>query len=251
MHKWVIPCNWKFPAENFGGDGYHVPWTHLSATRTGFGGDFRNQPNMTGGRILSPGYGHCANLIGPDDSAEPPMRALKEYEERTKPEVEERLGPRSRIVNPITATVFPNFSMVRTLSRSFRVWHPRGPNKIEVWAWGFTDAAAPPDVKEAFRVASVRGFSPSGTFEQDDMDNWEECTRTSRGVVSRRYPLNYSMGLGHEGYDAELGGWASDYRFSESIHRNFYRHWANMLVVDDWGELRERSLPIAYRGGKA
>ena len=47
MHKWVIPCNWKFPAENFGGDGYHVPWTHLSATRTGFGGDFRNQPNMT------------------------------------------------------------------------------------------------------------------------------------------------------------------------------------------------------------
>jgi 3-phenylpropionate/trans-cinnamate dioxygenase alpha subunit len=19
-HKWVMPCNWKFPAENFGGD---------------------------------------------------------------------------------------------------------------------------------------------------------------------------------------------------------------------------------------
>ena len=24
-HKWVMPCNWKFPAENFGGDAYHVP----------------------------------------------------------------------------------------------------------------------------------------------------------------------------------------------------------------------------------
>ena len=243
MHKWVVPCNWKFPAENFGGDGYHVPWTHLSASITGFGGDFRTQPQATTGRILSPGNGHCANLIGPDDVAEPPIPVLRDYEDRIKPEVEERLGPRSRLVNPITATVFPNFSMVRTLSRSFRVWHPRGPNHIEVWAWGFTDRAAPPDVKDAFRIAAVRGFSPSGSFEQDDMDNWQECTRTSQGVVARRYPLNYSMGLGHEGYDAELGGWASDYRFSELIHRNFYRHWANMLVTDDWAELRKKSLP--------
>jgi phenylpropionate dioxygenase-like ring-hydroxylating dioxygenase large terminal subunit len=30
-HKWVMPCNWKFPAENFGGDLYHVGWSHLSA----------------------------------------------------------------------------------------------------------------------------------------------------------------------------------------------------------------------------
>ena len=28
-HKWVMPCNWKFPAENFGGDAYHVHWSHL------------------------------------------------------------------------------------------------------------------------------------------------------------------------------------------------------------------------------
>ena len=36
MHKWIMPCNWKFPAENFGGDAYHVPWSHLSAVETGF-----------------------------------------------------------------------------------------------------------------------------------------------------------------------------------------------------------------------
>ena len=24
MQKWVMPCNWKFPAENLSGDGYHV-----------------------------------------------------------------------------------------------------------------------------------------------------------------------------------------------------------------------------------
>src|SRR5215469_6327096 len=27
MHKWIMPCNWKFPAENFGGDGYHTSWS--------------------------------------------------------------------------------------------------------------------------------------------------------------------------------------------------------------------------------
>ena len=35
-HKWIMPCNWKFPAENFGGDAYHVAWTHLSAITTAF-----------------------------------------------------------------------------------------------------------------------------------------------------------------------------------------------------------------------
>jgi hypothetical protein len=36
----------------------------------------------------------------------------------------------------------------------------------------FVDKAASPEVKEAFRLAGARGFSPSGTSEQDDMDNW-------------------------------------------------------------------------------
>ena len=52
------------------------------------------------------------------------------------------------------------------------------------------------NLEEAFRLAGVRGFSPSGTFEQDDMDNWQECTQTCRGVVSRRLPVNNQMGLG-------------------------------------------------------
>jgi len=52
VHKWIMPCNWKFPAENFAGDGYHVPWSHVSAVRTGSGGDFRVKPDDAG-RALS------------------------------------------------------------------------------------------------------------------------------------------------------------------------------------------------------
>ena len=64
------------------------------------------------------------------------------------------------------------------------------------------DKAAPPEVKEAIRLAGARVFGPGGTFEQDDMDNWQGCTQTGRGVVARRHALNYEMGLGHERFDA-------------------------------------------------
>ena len=105
---------------------------------------------------------------------------------------------RARLINPIVGTVFPPFSILRSTSRTFRVWQLRGPDKTEIWSWTFCDKAAPAEVKEAVRLAGLRGFSPSGTFEQDDMDNWQECTRTCRGLASRRMPLNYQMGIGHD-----------------------------------------------------
>jgi phenylpropionate dioxygenase-like ring-hydroxylating dioxygenase large terminal subunit len=231
LHKWVVPCNWKFPAENFGGDAYHVRWSHLSAINTGFSTGVTTKP-MAGGTILSPGNGHCILAVGANDVAEPPIPEILAYEEAIRPEVERRLGLRRRLVNPIVGTVFPNFSMLRATSRTFRVWHPRSPEQIVVWSWIYTDKAAPPEVKEAMRLAGVRGFSPSGTFEQDDMDNWQECTQTCRGVVARRMPLNTQMGLGHA-----LQAWASAYRLSENNHRHFYQRWAELMAANSWAEV--------------
>jgi 3-phenylpropionate/trans-cinnamate dioxygenase alpha subunit len=131
-----------------------------------------------------------------------------------------------------------NFSMLKPTSRTFRVWHPRGPDKTEVWAWVYVDKAAPPDVREAVRLAGVRVFGPAGVFEQDDMDNWQACTQTGRGVVTRRYPLNYQMGLGHERWDDDLKASASEYRFSESNHRQFYQRWAQLMAAEKWAEIK-------------
>jgi 3-phenylpropionate/trans-cinnamate dioxygenase subunit alpha len=242
MHKWVMPCNWKFPAENFGGDAYHVPWSHLSAVRTSFSTGVTTKPE-TSGAIVSPGNGHVLICVGPQDTGEPPMPEILEYEKQIRPEVEKRLGPRSGLINPIVGTMFPNFSMLRATSRTFRVWQPRAPDRTEVWSWVYTDKAAPQHVKDAIRLAGVRGFSPSGTFEQDDMDNWQECTRTCRGVVSRRAALNTQMGLGHEGFDEGLNAWASDFRMSESNHRQFYRRWAQIMSGASWSEMSRRNAP--------
>ena len=231
MHKWVVPCNWKLPAENFAGDSYHVSWSHLSAIKAGFVNALSQQPNPSG-TMLSTGNGHCMINIGPDNIVDPPVPEILAYEKEIRPEVEARLGGRAQKVSPIVGTIFPNFSILRTTARTFRVWQPKGPDKIEVWAWTFVDRAAPPEIKEAFRLASIRGFSPSGTLEQDDMDNWQECTQTCRGVVSRRLSLNMQMGLGHERFDEGLQGWASDHRLSESNQRAFYNHWAQMMGAD-------------------
>ena len=232
MQKWVIPCNWKMPAENFAGDSYHVPWTHLAAIRTGFSTGAGTTDRNPGGKQVSPGNGHSILVIDPNDSADPPIPEILAYEESILPEIQERLGPRMQKMIPTVGTVFPNFSLLRAVSRTLRVWHPRGPDKIEVWAWCFADKAAPPEVKEILRKYGARGFGPSGTFEQDDMDNWQECTRTAYGTMSRRLPVNYKMGLGHEGFDPDAGAWASHDRYNEVNQRGFYSHWAQLMEGD-------------------
>ncbi|HTV87411.1 MAG TPA: aromatic ring-hydroxylating dioxygenase subunit alpha [Stellaceae bacterium] len=246
-HKWVMPCNWKLPAENFGGDAYHVHWSHSSAVTTGFSVGSTASPGGAN-RMVSPGLGHGLICIGADRYGDAPLAEIQAYERAIRPEVEQRLGPRARLVNPIVGTVFPNFSVLRGTSRTLRVWQPRGPGQTEIWSWVVVDKAAPPEVKRAFRLAGVRGFSPAGSFEQDDMDNWQECTQTCRGIVSRRVPVNNRMGMGHERYDPALGAWASDAGFSELCHREFYRRWAELIEADSWHDLAAKPVPVAAEG---
>jgi nitrite reductase/ring-hydroxylating ferredoxin subunit len=235
-HKWIMPCNWKFPAENFGGDAYHVQWNHLSAVKIGLSRGVTANTHSTQ-RMASPGNGHALICVGPDDVGDPPMPAIEAYEKQIAASVRQRLGPRANLINPVVGTVFPNFSLLRGTSRTFRVWQPRGPEKTEVRSFVFADKTAPPEVKREIRQAGIRGFSPSGSFEQDDMDNWQECTQTCRGVVSRRMPINNRMGLGHDPFDPDLGAWVSDYRFSESNQRRFYRRWAELIAAPDWSSV--------------
>lgn len=175
--------------------------------------------------------------IAPDDLDGTALPELIAYEKEIIPEMQKRLGQRAYIVKPIAGTLFPNMSMLRGGSRFIRVFHPRGPDKTEVWSWNYTDKAAPQNIKDAFRLAGIQVFGPSGVFEQDDMDNWQECTRSCRGAVARRHQLNTKMGLGHDRYVKELGGWASDWRCSENNHRHFYKRWLQLMKAESWSEV--------------
>ena len=236
MHKWLIPANWKMPAENFAGDGYHTGWSHLSAVNTGFGGDFRSRPSGEG-KVIAPGNGHCFVALGAEDQTDPGIEEILAYERDIRGEVEKRLGERMNLVKPHAGTIFPNFSILRSVARTFRVWQPGGPGQTEIQAGVYVDKAAPDSVKHAMRLQAIRSFGPSGGLEQDDMDNWEGCSKSGRGYVARQHDLNIAMGLGHERYDDGLNAWASDYRISENNHRSFYRRWSQVMTADTWSDL--------------
>ncbi|HXG35375.1 MAG TPA: Rieske 2Fe-2S domain-containing protein, partial [Dehalococcoidia bacterium] len=172
--KWVMPCNWKFAAENFGGDSYHTPITHLSAMLTGFYTNPTERVRKPGHSVSVQGHGICFFKEPSRMELEP----LRSYLEHSRAEVENRLGAvRADIVWPTNGTIFPNASFVAAGAfRTFRVAHPRGPGKIEMWAWAFVDKAAPAEFKDFIRLHTLRGQSgPASTFEQDDGENWQYC----------------------------------------------------------------------------
>jgi hypothetical protein len=69
----------KRQTDYFGGDAYHVPWSHLSAVKTSFSSGVTIKPT-TIGAIVSPGNGHGLICIGPEDVGEPPMPEMRYHD---------------------------------------------------------------------------------------------------------------------------------------------------------------------------
>jgi 3-phenylpropionate/trans-cinnamate dioxygenase alpha subunit len=113
--------------------------------------------------------------------------------------------------------------------QTLRVWHPKGPLRMEVWAWIFVDKAATPEVKEAFRLATLRNFGPGAMFEQEDGENWSQCSAAARGFISRNRQSNMQMSLGEERTDPDFPGRVT-HVYSEMNGRSFYRRWLELLT---------------------
>ena len=236
VQKWEIEANWKFGAENFVQDMHHVGPTHSSAVmamlREGVDPSRAGPPNE--GRQVDAGGGHGTGFFTEENQLTDTLMGpvVAKYLADTEAEMEARLGQirARRIRGASHATVFPTLSylpMIQTL----RVWHPKGPGKMEVWAWIIVDRAAPPEVKEEFRLSCQRTFGPGGMLEQEDGENWSQCSENTRGFVSRNRPIHMQMSLGAEGSDPEFPGRVTSV-WSEMNGRAFYRHWAELLTND-------------------
>ena len=136
-------------------------------------------------------------------------------------------------------TIFPNMSFLDSARfRSFRVWHPRGVDRIEVHSWCIVDKALPAELKAAVRRQYSLAFGPGGIFEQDDGDIWQSVQDALRGHIGRQGRFNYRMGLGREAPTAErygppFPGSCSDILMTEANQRAFYRHYASADVGAD------------------
>jgi hypothetical protein len=110
-----------------------------------------------------------------------------------------------------------------------RVWHPRGPGEIEVWAWALVDKAMSAEQKQAIRKSVMRTFSPGGMLEQDDGENWLEIQKVLRGHVAGRANLNVQMGLGYERIDDPRFPGTTNHVYAETAARGFYRRWRELM----------------------
>ena len=243
VQKWLIPTNWKFPSENFAGDGAHTI-SHRSVDIAGIGPSGRgrrDEAEYAAAKRLHfsfPELGHCAvgDLHQEDLPYVPTYQnnpVAEEYFRHVFEERQKRLGEKSRFL-AIVGTAFPNMSYLARQPRSISVWHPRGPHQTEAWRWYLVDKDAPAEVKDILRHYYIRYSGPGGMTEQDDMENWNYAHTASRGVIARRYPYNYEMGLHFDKIDVGYPGVTTNEPITEANARAFYTKWAHMMDSEGW-----------------
>ncbi|MFA5628366.1 MAG: aromatic ring-hydroxylating dioxygenase subunit alpha [Thiohalomonadaceae bacterium] len=246
IQKWVIPCNWKFAAEQFVTDFYHASTvSHLSSFTSGLpedmelheiempteGVQFRSKWGGHGGGFMLDNTAVLSGVMGTEVADFWTTGPMAE-------EAKKRLGGSDFATSPVGnhITIFPNMSALPGIN-TVRAWHPRGPEETEVWVFTVIDRDAPEHIKEIYRRGNVRTFSSGGVFEQDDGENWVEIQRVLRGHQAQNTPFNIQMGKGgstdsHSVYPGNIG-----YVFSEESGRGFYHHWQRMLTERDWSTL--------------
>jgi len=244
IQKWVMPCNWKFAAENFQGDGYHNI-SHRSVDLVGIGPSGRGRRDnerMQARRfnVSFPELGHGAHpVLQLEDVPYLPTYQntpiVEEYFRHCYEERQRRLGQRARLLGS-TGTVFPHMSILSRQPRSIAVWHPRGALKTEAWRWFLVDADAPQEVKDVLRHYYLRYSGPAGMTEQDDMENWNYASAASKGTIARRYPYNYQMAMGFENPHDVVPGLVTD-DYNEQNQRGMYRRWAQLMEAESWAGL--------------
>ena len=236
----ILTANWKSPTENFIGDAGHIYWTHASAMMGMFGRPSTPHSDAKGMGIQSTSrYGHGLaagwGLGGGMLAANCPE--IMAWPARRKAQVEAEKGPRvSRLVDGHwDASIFPNCSYL-VGTRVFKVWHPRGPDKVEIMTWAIVDKEMPADLKQRLKTATQRVFGPAGMLEADDLDNLEYVTRPNRGSATRKERMNLQMGMGKEYEDPDYPGVIGNL-ISETAQRGFYRFYADCLSTSNWEEL--------------
>ena len=248
-HRWIVDANWKQGAENFVGDSSHTMIVHRSALDAG----------VTDSAIAgAPGTAYGVHVYECDGNAigirqmPPGHAAFWEYpEEVTRHFRPGRLSDaqfdlaRRALVHD--GTIFPNFSFIHvglTDSRdrppagylSLRVWQPRGPGRTEILSWILAPREASAEYKQrAYRVG-MSSFSPSGSFEQDDVAIWPGIARSARTVFADLVgmKLNYQMGLGRMSNVEPFADWpgpgsAVPSNAGESGLRTFHRSWCRHM----------------------
>lgn len=242
--KFIMPANWKTGVENFAGDSYHAGWTHDSGTRAMTGGSpfppidmvnsFHASANGHGHEFGTEGIGNTL-LLGNDKITDYFVNVLR-------PRMAKRLGERRSMIfgSIASASIFPNVSYLPAIS-SFRQWQPKGPHQLELRTWTIVNKNMPDEIKEAINNGVMKSFGPSGSFEMDDGENWENCTITNRGVVTRNEKLHYGCGINRKLDHDELPGVIYRGQYNDANQRLLHQRWLDLMNAGKWSDVPDRN----------
>ncbi|HCO44744.1 aromatic ring-hydroxylating dioxygenase subunit alpha [Immundisolibacter sp.] len=251
--KVEIPTNWKLPVENVCGDGYHLGWAHAGAMKAVQSMDFSGftvgnaSVDLEGGLSIAGLNGHSllATLDGVSGySFYPDNGDIMHWLESNRPTVIERLGRMrgERLWgSQLNFTIFPNLQFLPGLNW-FRVYHPKGPGRIEQWTWAMAEQAMPEAIKQRILDNQLLTFGPAGLFDNDDGDNLAACTEQSRGWRTRQMDVHTNMAQGRSGSRPGLPGDIAVGVVSEHNQRYFYRRWQEHMAAADWRAVPEYNL---------
>ena len=247
MQKTVIPCNWKFAAEQFCSDMYHAgTMSHLAGVVSSLPPEMDlSQVKLpsTGNQFRAKWGGHGTGWYNDDFSLLQAIMGPKIVDYWTKgPNAEraqERLGNKLPVDRMVMQhmTIFPTCSFLPGIN-TIRTWHPRGPNEVEVWSFILVDADAPEEIKDEYRRKNIFTFNQGGTYEQDDGENWVEVQRVLRGHMARSRPFCAQMGVGVPNKNNPEFPGKTSYVYSEDAARGFYHHWSRMMSEPSWDTLK-------------
>lgn len=264
VQKFVIPCNWKYPADN-AFDWYHPQITHLSAFRSGIiralpdptangrkvGLEGVSAPDGSQMRLYDEGagdhivfidhYGHA--ISGQTAASLGDMGGLLDNSWR-EPGGSQEFGEMGKGSYGHT-NVFPHCTVIPwILQIGLRV--PRGPELTEVWWFSFVKKDASPQQRAATVRRAVVTFGPAGLAEQDDGENWIQSTMQTSGEASSQIPQLLRMNLGH-GKVVQNDDSLDPPYIQASINEHgqlwTYHAWQQWMSGAGWDELRSRTSP--------
>ena len=261
VQKNQIGCNWKLAVDNLF-DWYHVQISHASALMSGYmrgglsapkEGDKPNPALAAGGganpmahRVLLGDYGHAISgpRITPElraamEAAGPNPDPFMDEKWRDTPQAKEALGEVGRDTRG-HPNIFPNL-WIASGGTQLSLRLPKGPHSTEIWWFTLLDKNLTDQQRTTRMQRANHTFGPAGMLEQDDGENWDQSTRQTKGVVARRYPLNFSMNLGHgDPTTAKTKGPNYvDTAINEHAQLWTYRAWAEWMDADSWASLQQ------------
>ena len=244
--RWVMNTNWKFPSDNGGGDIYHHFATHRSAYLAGHHDgdgvtDGSKQLKLSDifkikGFTMVTEYGHGYNADYINDRIDGDS-SLSEW--RKNPEVQKKMGNLKNNIHRANQNIFPNL-FVSTGARELIIRNPIGPTRTEFRKTLLIDKNADPKTQRAQVRNSNRHFGPSGLAEQDDGENWEQCTFGASDAKAMDHPLHYGMGIGSGAFVIDE---QSPPRLESLINEHYqlwlYKIWSEFMDSSDWDYLKK------------